>query len=29
MQQQGDTWQKESHAWTDSALQRFESALYA
>ena len=27
--QQGDTWQKASHAWSDDALQRFESALYA
>jgi hypothetical protein len=25
---QGDTWQKASHAWSDEALQRFESALY-
>ena len=24
-----DTWQKSSHAWSDAALQRFESALYA
>jgi len=24
-----DTWQKASHAWSDAALQRFESALYA
>ena len=23
-----DTWQKATHAWSDSALQRFESALY-
>jgi hypothetical protein len=29
MQQQGDTWQKASHVWSDAALQRFESALYA
>ncbi len=26
---QGDTWQKASHAWSDEALQHFESALYA
>jgi hypothetical protein len=25
---QGDTWQKASHAWSDDALQQFESALY-
>ena len=24
-----DTWQKATHAWSDAALQRFESALYA
>jgi hypothetical protein len=29
MQQQGDTWQKSTHAWSDAALQDFESALYA
>ncbi len=28
-QQQGDQWQKESHAWSDAALQRFEAGLYA
>jgi hypothetical protein len=27
--QQGDAWQKETHAWSDAALQRFEAALYA
>ena len=27
--QQGDTWRKDSHAWSDQALARFESALYA
>jgi hypothetical protein len=26
---QGDQWQKSSHAWSEAALQRFESALYA
>jgi hypothetical protein len=26
---QGDTWQKSSHAWSQAAFQRFESALYA
>ncbi len=26
---QGDTWRKSSHAWSEEALQRFESALYA
>ena len=25
---QGETWQKESHAWSDAALQRFEAELY-
>jgi hypothetical protein len=29
IQDQGDTWQKSSHAWSDAALQRFEAALYA
>ena len=24
-----DTWQKATHAWSDAALQRFETALYA
>jgi hypothetical protein len=27
--EQGDIWQKSSHAWNEAALQRFESALYA
>jgi hypothetical protein len=27
--QQGDQWGRESHAWSDYALQLFESALYA
>jgi hypothetical protein len=26
--EQGDTWQKSSHAWNEAAFQRFESALY-
>jgi hypothetical protein len=26
---QGDSWRKSSHAWSDSALQQFEAALYA
>jgi hypothetical protein len=25
----GDRWKKTSHAWSEEALQRFESALYA
>src|ERR1700678_163447 len=28
MAEQGDTWRKSSHAWSEGALQRFESALY-
>jgi len=28
MQEQGDRWRKESHAWLDAALQRFEAELY-
>jgi hypothetical protein len=27
-QERGETWRKESHAWSDGALQRFESELY-
>ena len=27
--EQGDTWRKATHAWSDAALQRFESGLYA
>jgi len=27
--EQGDTWRKSTHAWSDAALQRFESALYS
>jgi hypothetical protein len=26
--ERGETWQKESHAWSDGALQRFEAELY-
>jgi hypothetical protein len=26
---QGDTWRRDSHAWSDAALQQFEAALYA
>jgi hypothetical protein len=29
LEEQGDTWRKSTHAWSDAALQRFESALYA
>jgi hypothetical protein len=29
MEEQGSTWRKSTHAWSDAALQRFESALYA
>ena len=28
MSEQGDTWRKSTHAWSDAVLQRFESALY-
>ena len=28
-EERGDTWRKSTHAWSDAALQRFESALYA
>src|SRR6266702_3836594 len=28
LEERGDTWRKSSHAWSDAALQRFESALY-
>jgi hypothetical protein len=28
MAEQGDTWRKSTHAWSDEMLQRFESALY-
>jgi hypothetical protein len=26
---EGDTWRRDSHAWSEMALQQFESALYA
>ncbi len=26
--EQGETWNKSTHAWSDAALQRFEAALY-
>jgi hypothetical protein len=29
MAEQGDTWRKSSHAWSEAALHRFESAIYA
>jgi hypothetical protein len=29
MGEEGDTWRKSSHAWDESAIQRFESAIYA
>ena len=29
MSEQGDTWRKSSHAWSEEALHRFEAALYA
>jgi hypothetical protein len=28
LSEQGDTWQRSSHAWNEAAFQRFESALY-
>ena len=28
LEERGDTWQKSTHAWSDEALQRFETALY-
>ena len=28
MAERGDTWNKSSHAWSESAIQRFESELY-
>jgi hypothetical protein len=28
MQERGETWRKESHAWSEGALQRFEAELY-
>lgn len=29
LSEQGDAWQKSSHAWNEAALERFEAALYA
>lgn len=29
LEQSGDPWRKSTHAWSDAALQEFESALYA
>ena len=29
MAEQGDSWRKSSHAWSEAALHRFESAIYA
>ncbi len=29
LEQSGDQWRKSTHAWSDAALQEFESALYA
>lgn len=29
LQEQGDTWRKQSHAWDDAAIQHFEAAIYA
>lgn len=29
MEEQGNTWRKSSHAWSDEVLRRFESDLYA
>jgi hypothetical protein len=29
MEEQGDLWRKSTHAWSEQALHRFESALYA
>jgi hypothetical protein len=28
LEEQGDTWRKTTHAWSESAIQRFESELY-
>ncbi len=27
--EQGDTWRKADHAWSENAIQHFEAALYA
>ncbi len=29
LEEQGDTWRKSTHAWSEAALQQFEAALYA
>ncbi len=29
MEEQGETWRKSTHAWSDAMLQQFEAALYA
>jgi len=29
LEEKGDTWRKVTHAWSEAALQRFESSLYA
>jgi hypothetical protein len=29
IEEQGDLWRKNSHAWDDAAMQRFEAAIYA
>ncbi len=29
LSERGDPWRKDSHAWSDAALQQFEAALYA
>jgi hypothetical protein len=29
LEDQGDVWRRNSHAWSDAALQEFEAALYA
>jgi hypothetical protein len=29
LSERGDSWRKDSHAWSDAALQQFEAALYA
>jgi hypothetical protein len=28
LEEKGDTWRKSSHAWSEAAIQRFESELY-
>ncbi|HVG27312.1 MAG TPA: DUF2251 domain-containing protein [Acidobacteriaceae bacterium] len=29
LEQRGDTWRKNTHAWNDEAIKRFEAALYS